>query len=150
MKPLRVIERVAYGDDTPDELADDMGEPSDEIAAVCGQAGLVFQAGWGKFHLVDQNGNVLHSGVTWTEIRWMARCLLAYAAGCPPHWADMGMVEDHDQWKLDGVYAWNEGGARWWVAVDENYGPQTEVEFPTEFDARCWVADRLGIKWGPK
>lgn len=151
MSTLRVIEKVVFGDGTPDELADDV--PMWE--ALRGNGVVLTQRvdqRWTVNRYDDWDGDDGIGGLTEIEARWWTAVAIAAAAGCPPHWADMGMTPRltdlwGDVWDsvLDGVefIAFPMGEGHWRV---DGGGPDV-ADFVTEFEARWAVADRLGIEW---
>lgn len=96
MKPTRTIEKLAYGEGTPDELADKVSSWSD-----------LFPTGpavpWGVDPGSPYLDQILRVWCVYAPdeltARWFAACLIAHQAGCPPHWVDMGFTPlyNHDQ-----------------------------------------------------
>lgn len=160
MKPLRTIERVAYGDDCPDELADNVAPVLDAEADLFWQLfGVKVTAlvepsdNWGNrftYEVESPVGSYLTIRVL--EARWMARCAVAALAGCPPHWSDMGMEVTEDEGRAawmtvtgPAVYAHPHGDGTWRVGSYYSF-----TDYPSELKARCAAADLLGVEWGPK
>lgn len=96
MKPTRTIEKLAYGEGTPDGLADLV--PSWGELFPVGQR--VPWYSWKCAPRLDLNHGVWHvCAPDDMTVRWFSACLIAHQAGCPPHWVDMGFTPlyNHDQ-----------------------------------------------------
>ena len=89
MKPTRTIEKLAYGEGTPDELADMV--PSWRDLFPMGPR-VLWGARPGSPNLGEVNGNSCVFAPDELTARWFAACLIAHQAGCPPHWVDMGFT----------------------------------------------------------
>jgi len=91
MKPTRTIEKLAYGEGTPDELAD-MVPTWDELDLPRSYRGWDSMGihGSGLSIRDTRDGRWYMTAPDALSARWFAACLIAHAAGCPPHWADMG------------------------------------------------------------
>ena len=112
MTAVRVIEWVAYGPGTPDELADDV--PT-----------------WAEMGVVPRELRPSGSFPTPLHHRFWYAAALAAAAGCPPHWADLGFV------------AGDEEGAWWHEAAD------IAVYRPGGWDEEAWTVwpgDAVGVR----
>jgi hypothetical protein len=89
MKPVRTIEKLAYGEGTPDGLADLV--PSWGELFPVGQR--VPWYSWKCAPRLDLNHGVWHvCAPDDMTVRWFSACLIAHKAGCPPHWVDMGFT----------------------------------------------------------
>jgi hypothetical protein len=100
MKPTRTIEKLAYGEGTPDELAD-MVPKWDELDLPRSYRGWDSMGihGSGLSIRDTRDGRWYMTAPDALSARWFAACLIAHQAGCPPHWVDMGFTPlyNHDQ-----------------------------------------------------
>ena len=93
MKPTRTIEKLAYGEGTPDELAD-MVPTWDELDLPRSYRGWDSMGihGSGLSIRDTRDGRWYMTAPDALSARWFAACLIAHKAGCPPHWVDMGFT----------------------------------------------------------
>lgn len=100
MKPTRTIEKLAYGEGTPDELADPVSSGEEILDhTISGKPIWFGRYGMPEVSVEETPYSVLVTAPTRIEARWFAACLIAHQAGCPPHWVDMGFTPlyNHDQ-----------------------------------------------------
>lgn len=135
MKPVRTIEKLAYGAGTPDELADMV--PSWRDLFPMGPR-VLWGARPGSPNLGEVNGNSCVFAPDDITTRWFAACLIAHKAGCPPHWADMGFRTNCSGWwhhtdECDLVSVSYPGftGDDWYVTIHEK-----SRKFTTELETR--------------
>ena len=135
MKPVRTIEKLAYGAGTPDELADMV--PSWRDLFPMGPR-VLWGARPGSPNLGEVNGNSCVFAPDDITTRWFAACLIAHKAGCPPHWADMGFRTNCSGWwhhtdECDLVSVSYSGftGDDWYVTIHEK-----SRKFTTELETR--------------
>lgn len=113
--PIRAIELVAYGDGCPDALA--------EPAPTWSEMAIVMFTSAVRAARSDLTGEWSVGpdldGLSEVEARWWCAVAIAAAAGCPPHWADMGFVPDDESWWHEGadisVHPPDDVDTRWWV-----------------------------------
>ena len=93
MKPTRTIEKLAYGENTPDEMAD-MVPTWDELDLPRSYRGWDSMGihGSGLSIRDTRDGRWYMTAPDALSARWFAACLIAHKAGCPPHWVDMGFT----------------------------------------------------------
>ena len=93
MKPVRTIEKLAYGENTPDEMAD-MVPTWDELDLPRSYRGWDSMGihGSGLSIRDTRDGRWYMTAPDALSARWFAACLIAHKAGCPPHWVDMGFT----------------------------------------------------------
>ena len=123
MKPVRTIEKLAYGEGTPDGLADLV--PSwDELDLPRSYRGWDSMGihGSGLSIRDTRDGRWYMTAPDALSARWFAACLIAHKAGCPPHWVDMGFKAASlgDRWlykqgKIVLVSAVKSAGGPWAV-----------------------------------
>lgn len=134
MKQMRTIERIAYGDGTPDLLAD--------VVPRWAENGMPSKGAWDWHARTRQYGKPNRMDFTTNselEDRWLAACCVAHNAGCPPHWADMGFEP--------GLY----GGDVLWAGDSLDYYPVGNMvqnfdsgyqrDFDSELEARLFVLE---------
>lgn len=99
MKPTRTIEKLAYGEGTPDELADMVPswEELDLPRSFHGWDGGVEPSR--ELSMCNAPDGWYMTAPDPAAARWFAACLIAHKAGLPPHWVDMGFepIYNHDQ-----------------------------------------------------
>ena len=163
MKPTRTIEKLAYGENTPDEMAD-MVPTWDELDLPRSYRGWDSMGihGSGLSIRDTRDGRWYMTAPDALSARWFAACLIAHKAGCPPHWVDMGFTfegfvlndgVDELGWSFrslhDGTQRWKfsvhadspnpNNGNRWEVIaarVDGHPIKGAHRFFNTELDAR--------------
>lgn len=150
MKPTRTIEKLAYGEGTPDGLADLV--PSWGELFPMGPR-VLWGARPGAPNLDEVNGNPCVFAPDDITTRWFAACLIAHKAGCPPHWADMG---------FKAGWGWNSAAETsdicWrrqlgkkgivnafpgWGVYASSGGPFASHECDTELEARQYAYDLI-------
>lgn len=139
MKPTRTIEKLAYGENTPDEMAD-MVPTWDELDLPRSYRGWDSMGihGSGLSIRDTRDGRWYMTAPDALSARWFAACLIAHAAGCPPHWADMGFRTNCSGWwhhtdECDLVDVSYPGftGDDWYVTIHEK-----SRKFTTELETR--------------
>lgn len=125
VEDVKVSTFVMYGHNCP-HLADIVGGAPSDDDAICGSN---YPEDGFRWRYADQL-EVNYVGTARLEIkapsrahaRWFADCLIAHAAGCPPHWVDMGFKAASlgDRWlykqgKIVLVSAVKSAGGPWAV-----------------------------------
>lgn len=170
MIALRLIERVAVGDGCPDELADPVPTWDELAMTVEGESTCRLRVGtcwvYAEVSLMDswsvsfdEDETTVHpvclDALTEIEARWWSAVAIAAAAGCPPHWVDMGFVPGSDVgegvgWVLHEpvwieVAAPDERGWWMWTALEGDGPDSAEIVHPTELKARLHAAALIGV-----
>lgn len=93
MKPVRTIEKLAYGEGTPDGLADMVPKWEDLWDSPCGEGEIWIGNCEDRVFSVEETPHgIAVNAPSPLEARWLAGCIVAHKAGCPPHWVDMGFT----------------------------------------------------------
>ena len=154
MKPIRTIEKLAYGEGTPDGLADLVPSWEDLWDSPYGEGEIWIGNCEDRVFSVEETPHgIAVNAPSPLEARWLAGCIIAHKAGCPPHWVDMG---------FKAGWGWNSAAETsdicWrrqlgkkgivnafpgWGVYASSGGPFASHECDTELEARQYAYDLI-------